>query len=71
MVKWWWLGMCGGRKRSLRVRKRLARLIDQGGNGTERGTAMELHASLNELADRYAVPKRESVAIEAPPPSVH
>ena len=53
------------------VAEGLAWLIDQGGNGAERGIAMELHASLNELTDRYAVPKRESVAMEAPPPRVH
>ena len=53
------------------VAEGLAWLIDQGGNGAEQGIAMKLYTSLHELTDRYALPKRESVAIEAPPPSVH
>ncbi len=53
------------------VAEGLAWLIDLGGDSVERALAMELYASLNELVDRYALPKRASAPVEAAPPSVH
>lgn len=53
------------------VAEGLAWLIDQGSHGAERALAMELYVSFHELANRYALSKRESAPTEAPPPSVH
>jgi hypothetical protein len=50
-------------------------MIAHGGNGPERDIAIDLYASLEDLAHRYTAPLRTIPAAahakEAPPPSVH